>query len=137
MNNPQSPLPIVVMGFSKHVVAVHAFTGQHVWEVEVTPNGPIHVDQGRVIFTSGFDVVCLDYMTGALLWKASVPKSLGMELNMMLFAGCLIITGLGEAACFNMQNGAQLWYDGFKGRGVANGPMAAPGVTARPYRRHA
>src|SRR5688572_12022466 len=123
----QTTPPIVVLCLMKHLVGINAHTGQRVWEVESIPAGPIQIEYGRVVYVaSGGGIVCLDYLTGAQLWKAAAPGRMGISgVLLLLYAGCVIATGMGEAVCFNLQNGAQLWHDPFKGYGSSTGATAA------------
>lgn len=81
---------------------------------------------GSCSTVGGGDLICLDYLTGVLRWKAKIPSPTGQRLR--LYAGCVITTGLGETACLNLQTGALLWHDKFKGYGSVSGPMAASAV---------
>ena len=130
MHDPQPAPPFVILTFIKYVVAMNAHTGQRVWQFEAMPTGQLQVEQGRVVFGSGgSEVICLDYLTGALLWRATVPRGLAANSHFLVYAGCVVITGLGEALCLNLQDGAQLWHDPFKGYSAMSGPMAVPGLT--------
>ncbi|MDP6884211.1 MAG: PQQ-binding-like beta-propeller repeat protein, partial [Rhodospirillales bacterium] len=63
------------------VSAFDADTGQHLWEIELTPEdeddghigGGLAHDKGRVYVTTGFaEVIALDAETGAVLWRQSL-----------------------------------------------------------------
>lgn len=124
--------PLVILSLTKRLVAVNAHTGQRVWEYESGyHDGRLFVDQGLVIFSVMGVVHCLDYLTGALRWKTPLPTSVRGADTVLVFAGCVIALGLGEAVCLNAQNGALLWHDTFKGYGSASGPLAAPGVATQ------
>lgn len=126
--------PLVVLSLTRRLVAMNAHTGQRVWEYETggSFDGRLFVDQGLVLYTVGRGVLCLDYLTGALRWQATLPGGVGMtDARMIVFAGCVIALGLGEAACLNAQTGALLWHDPFKGYGAGSGALAAPGVAAQ------
>jgi outer membrane protein assembly factor BamB len=138
MVQPQPDPPLVVLTLQKRLVAVNVHTGQRVWEYEVRPvQGRLLVDQGLVVYFEYDTVHCLDYLTGALRWKAQIPKGLvpGMQ-NLLVYAGCVLVTAMGETVCLSAQTGAQLWHDPFKGYGPVSGPMAAPGVSAQIDWRH-
>ncbi|MEI8254816.1 MAG: PQQ-binding-like beta-propeller repeat protein [Deltaproteobacteria bacterium] len=131
MVDQQSAPPLVVISLTKRLVAMNAHTGQRVWEYETGNfDGRLFVDHGLVIYHNAAGILCLDYLTGALRWKSQPPPSL-MGGLVLVYAGCVIISALGETACLNAQNGALLWHDPFKGYGSGTGPMAAPGVSAQ------
>lgn len=125
------PPPLVVLTFMKRLVAVNAHTGQRVWEcpTDLTLSGRLVVDQGLVVYVATQAIYCVDYLTGGVRWK--VPNPLGVESNVILYAGCVLLTNRGEAVSLNAQNGAQLWHDAFPGYGATGSSMAAPGVSAQ------
>ncbi len=134
MFQPPSAPPLVVMSLTKRLVAMNAHTGQRVWEYETggSFDGRLFVEQGLVLYTGYGGIVCLDYLTGAVRWKAKLPGTLGIvEARMIVFAGCVIAVGMGEAVCLNVQTGLQIWHDPFKGYGSGSGAIAAPGVAAQ------
>lgn len=128
----QTP-PLVVVSFGQRLVAMNAHTGQRVWEcpTDASTGGRLLVDQGLVIYLGGRTVHCVDYLTGALRWKTPNPLPPAAP-TMLVFAGCVLLTAMGETVCFNAQNGAAIWHDRFKGYGATGGgAMAAPGVAAQ------
>lgn len=134
MVQPQSAPPLVVLTLQKRLVAMNVHTGQRVWEHEVrSGEGRMLVEQGLVFYLESDTVHCLDYLTGTPRWQAQIPKGIGMSglKNLLVYAGCVLVTAMGETACLNAQTGAQLWHDTFKGYGTTSGPMAAPGVSAQ------
>jgi outer membrane protein assembly factor BamB len=136
--NPEPNPPLVVLTFAERIVAVNAHTGERAWEFAPglkTPYGQVRVDQDRVLFLAKGTIFCLQYVTGTLLWKASVPRGIGDEPNVLAYAGCVVVMGTGEAAGFALHDGSLLWHDPFKGYGVYGGAMAAPGVASPVDRR--
>jgi len=128
------PPPLVVLSLTKRLVAMNAHTGQRVWEHETGASweGRLFVEQGLVLYSVGMGLICLDYLTGQLRWKVQLPGAVGMgDERIIVFAGCVIALGMGEAVCLNVQTGAQLWHDPFKGYGSACGAIAAPGVASQ------
>jgi outer membrane protein assembly factor BamB len=135
---PEPNPPLVVLTFAERIVAVNAHTGDRVWEFATdikTPYAQVRVDQGRVLLVAKGTLFCLHYEQGTLLWKASVPRSMGDEPNVLVYAGCVLVTGTGEAAGFALHDGSLLWHDPFKGYGIHGGAMAAPGVASPIDRR--
>jgi len=138
MIQQQPAPPLVVLSLTKRLVAMNAHTGQRVWEYETGASfeGRLLVEQGLVFYTVARGIVCLDYLTGAVRWKAMLPGGAGMtDERMIVFAGCVIALGLGEAVCLNAQTGALIWHDEFKGYGSGSGAIAAPGVAAQVDKR--
>lgn len=129
----QAARPLVVLSLTKRLVAMDAYTGQRVWEYDTggAYNGRLFVEQGLVLYTLGKGLVCLDYMTGAVRWQAQLPGNLALGPRVLVFAGCVIAVGMGEAICLNAQTGAVIWHDPFKGYGSLSGAIAAPGVSAQ------
>ena len=134
MHQPPPAPPIVVLTFVDRLVAVNMHTGQHIWEypTEVTRGGRVFVDQGIVIYTGTNTIHCIDYLTGQARWKA--PNNLGYTVaNMLVFAGCVLMSATGNFVCLNAQNGAQLWQEKFTHKTAIMGgnALAAPGVAAQ------
>ena len=140
MSTPDtSATPLVVLSFKNRLVGIHAHTGQRVWTFEFDINGgrgQLRVEAGRVFFIAKSTMFCLDYGTGALLWRTVIPNALGSEPNTLCYADCIVLMGAGEAASFAMADGAKLWHDGFSGFGIYGGAMAAPGVASPIDRVH-
>jgi outer membrane protein assembly factor BamB len=138
MIQPQPLPPLVVLTLQKRLVAVNALTGQHVWEHEVRhPEGRMLVEQGLVFYVLSDQLLCLDYQTGTKRWEVKLPKNVGLGMkNLLVYAGCVLVTAMGETASFAVEDGRSLWHDPFKGYGVGSGPMAAPGVSAQVDWRH-
>lgn len=122
---------LVVLSFANRLVAVDAHTGQRVWEheIESTVACRMWVGHELVICVARGAVLCLDYRSGALRWQA--PHPFGNEANLLVFAGCVLVSAAGETLSLNLQTGVQLWYDEFKGYGQGGGAMAAPGAAAQ------
>ena len=80
-----------------------------------------HIAKGKLL--------CLNYLTGELLWSVKLER-VGDIPNLLVYAGCVIVTGIGEATSFALDDGRQLWHDKFKGYGIHGGAMAAPGVAS-------
>lgn len=130
VQQPSTP-PLVVMSLGARLVAMNAHTGQRAWEHEVplsTLGARLFVEQGLVIYAGGGGLVCLDYLSGTLRWQATLGS---VDGRILLFAGCIICLIMGEAWCLNIQTGAQIWHEPFKGYGKISGAIAAPGVSAQ------
>lgn len=129
VNQPSVP-PLVVSSFNKRLVAHHAHTGQRVWEFDtgLPHDGRLLVEYALVIYAYGSDLLCLDYPTGALRWKAKLPV---FSPLLVVFAGCVVATASGEAVGVDVRTGALLWHDELQGYGLSSGAMAAPGVAAQ------
>lgn len=132
MNAAPSPPPLVVLALHKRLVAMNAHTGQRVGEFDTgsTWEGRLVIEHGLVLYSAGRELLCVDYFSGALRWRATLPGTTGGG-RLVLYAGCVVATGMGEAAALNAQTGAVIWHDTFKGYGSMSGPIAAPSVSAQ------
>lgn len=129
----QGLVPVVVLAFGGRVIGMHAHTGERLWEhVTARRAGALRIatEAGRVFVLSG-ELSCLDQVSGELVWKVSLPMTIGPTPSLLPYASTVVVADMGEAACFAMEDGNQLWHDGFPGFGVANVAIAVPGANVQ------
>lgn len=122
----------MVVAFGGRVFGVDPTTGRRIWtHVGETGQGVrmrVIVQGRRVFVMNGLTLEILDYASGALVTRRSVPHAVGATF--MLVEGRLYVGGNGAVACFDL-DGNPVWQDGFEGMGHGHVSFAVPGYSVQ------
>ncbi|MEE8452688.1 MAG: PQQ-binding-like beta-propeller repeat protein [Thermoguttaceae bacterium] len=107
----------------KKIVAVDTTSGDVLWTKETTV-APITlaVDQQRVVYHNGLNVVCLDRKSGAESWvskhTAAVQGSVKASPNLVIYDDVVLFSaGPGAVTSIAIEDGKTLWTDSHGGTG--------------------
>jgi outer membrane protein assembly factor BamB len=91
------------------LVAVQGSTGKVLWQQPTTPIRPLAlaIDNGRVVYISGKDLIARDLKDGDEIWKVH-PKWLAPK-TMLTTDDVIVMQGGKNVAAFDATNGKPLW----------------------------
>jgi len=91
------------------LVAVHGQTGKVLWDKQITQIRPLAlaIDNGRIIYLSGKDLVALDLKDGRELWRVQ-PKQTTPKTLLTLY-DVIVMQGGKFAAAYDAKDGKLLW----------------------------
>jgi hypothetical protein len=120
--------PPLVVSFGRFVCAVERATGARRWERDLDAEARLVCLEDRVlVLHSKLD--CVDLATGKLVWRAAVAGAT------LLCDGAIAFVGdFGEVTAVRLDDGAVLWHEPFKGRGIGSVALAVPGGAAQADR---
>ena len=133
--DPSPPAPLLVISFGGHVLGVHRRSGEEVWRWALGSAASARVVVGgeHVVAVQNDLVACLSYTTGDLAWRAFLPFNAD---TVMVDGNEIFVAGAGEAAAYDLRNGAALWHAPFKGMGLGSVALALPGNAAQVDRNN-
>ncbi|HBQ15161.1 MAG TPA: hypothetical protein DEF51_29910 [Myxococcales bacterium] len=120
---------LLVVAFAARVFGLKPDDGSVAWEHVMSGGGEveIQVHRGRVFATTGRELHCLDYLTGRVIGKVTVPDRYKGRPTMVIERDRLYLGSAGEVTCFALDDGRVLWSQGFPGRGLGGVALGFPG----------
>jgi hypothetical protein len=119
--------PVLVVAFGAHVIGVQPETGARLWErtLDGAYYPRLHLLPAHVLVLSN-ELQCLELASGRTIWKAATPGGTLLCDDRHAYVG-----GGGEAWAVRLQDGAVLWHDEYKGKGIADVALGICGVVAQ------
>lgn len=120
--------PILVVAFGGNVMGLEPASGKRVWHVQPKLGlgqslARLLVTDDEVLLGAGFDLLSLDYLTGAQRWRTRLehPATTLLVTSDSIFAG-----GVGAVTALT-RKGERRWHEAFKGLGTAVVSLGVPG----------
>jgi outer membrane protein assembly factor BamB len=128
---------VLVIALLGRVIGKDRATGATLWEhaTGISTELELAVLEDRVFASSGREIFAIEYPSGRLLGRTPIPVQYGGR-GTLLVDGHQLFAGVGgEIVCFDW-NGALLWHDPLKGRGIAAMSIGLPGNVRQADRVH-
>jgi outer membrane protein assembly factor BamB len=122
--------PILVIGIGDSVLGLDRRSGERRWVAKDLGSGvtvEIQVDEARVFAVVGQELTLLDYQTGAVLGRVTLPTPAPYRPTMLSDRDHLYVACGGEVACVHIATGRVLWHDNLKGFGIRSVALGLPG----------
>jgi outer membrane protein assembly factor BamB len=121
---------LLVTAFKNKVFGLDRDTGEVRWRVAIEDFAAnaveLAIDETTVIACSSFNLVFIDYATGAVRKRVTRHDAAkGVRPVMVLADGHLYIGGSGELTCYTSE-GEHRWDQGFKGEGYGTVTLGLP-----------
>jgi outer membrane protein assembly factor BamB len=112
-----------VSAFGEYVYGIDPATGRVFWEHAIGHAITRIIITDTHIFVLGKVLACLTYPHGQIIWQAQ-HETYGAAF--LLAGDKLFIGAMGEVSCHSAANGALLWTNPFKGRGMSGVALGTP-----------
>ena len=122
-----APRDVLVVAFGENVFGVQPETGARLWEHKV-PYGSarMHLLPRHVLLLVSNELWCLELATGKTVWRTAVQGD-----TLLCDERHAFVAELGEVRAIRLLDGAVIWHDEYKGKGIAAVALGIKGMVAQ------